>query len=209
MVLNDRKTKTRRKRGKNANAELAALVALPGETIVAFWSRCCARVFISGPLPTYNLYLKRAKGQRTLYTIRFLSCKVLRTSCMTCHDNYRDGVLLTRRRRACQVSVGIGRSEPSTYAVVTPAGGVRIRPSRVDSSLVLSVVTTVVETRGCRGASEVGDDGSGEALHDFGSWGRSGFVYRIRWGRFFWLVRRRSDGRRDLSTDFERRRSSG
>ncbi len=93
------------------------------------------------------------------------------------------------------------------YAVVTPAGGFKIRPSRVDSSLVLSVVTKVVETWGCRGASEVGDDVSGEALHDFGSWRRSAFVRRTRWGRFFWFVRRRGDGRRDLRTDFERWRA--
>ena len=76
------------------------------------------------------------------------------------------------RRRAC-LSVGIGRSEPSAYAVVTPAGEFKIRPSRVDSSLVVSVVTKVVEMRGCRGASEVGDDVSGEALHDLGVGGEA------------------------------------
>jgi len=37
------------------------------------------------------------------------------------------------------------------------------------------------------------------------SWGRSGFVCWMRWGRFFWFVRWRGDGRRDLRTDFEMR----
>jgi len=68
----------------------------------------------------------------------------------------------------------------------------------------LSVVAKVVETRGCWGTREVGDV-SGEALHDFWSWGQGGFACRTRWGRFFWLVRRRGDGRRGSHTDFERR----
>src|SRR5260221_4470671 len=52
-----------------------------------------------------------------------------------------------------------------------------------------------------RGACEIVDDGQ------VVSWGRSGFVCRTRWGRFFWFVRRRGDGRRDLRTDFERWRA--
>ena len=44
------------KTGENVNAELVALMALPGETIVASSSFCCTQVFISGLVPTYNLY---------------------------------------------------------------------------------------------------------------------------------------------------------
>src|SRR5712691_8750005 len=75
-------------------------------------------------------------------------------------------------------STQIGHSKPSANPTATSPGGFKIRPSWVDSSLVLSVVAEVVETRGCWGASKVGDDVSGEALHDFWSWGEAALSVR-------------------------------
>ena len=53
----------------------------------------------------------------------------------------------------------------------TSPGGFKIQPSQVDLSLVLSVIAKVVEMQGCWGTSKVSNV-SGEALHNFWSWGR-------------------------------------
>src|SRR5260221_10537614 len=82
-------------------------------------------------------------------------------------------------RRTHRVSQpGSGIPSPEHIPSLHLPGGFKIRPSWVDSSLVLSVIAEVVETRGCWGASKVGDDVSGEALHDFWSWGEAALSVR-------------------------------
>ena len=70
------------------------------------------------------------------------------------------------------------------------------------------LVVFVVRMWSCQGASEV-SAGVECSLAQLRSRGQSGFVRWMRWGQFFWLVRRRGGNWRDLLTDFERRHAAG
>jgi len=75
--------------------------------------------------------------------------------------------------QACQQWAKQVTSEATGRAYLTPAGVFKIQPSWVNLLLELSVITEVTEMRGCWGASKVGDDMSGEALHDLGVGGKA------------------------------------
>jgi len=63
MMLNDRK-RNETKRG--GNVQPVALLALPGETLVACRSRCCTRNYIASPVTINNLDWSLHKEKRVV-----------------------------------------------------------------------------------------------------------------------------------------------